>query len=148
MRKVKLQKTPVPSLDSIERKWYLVDARGKILGRLATQIAQILRGKRKVSFTPHLDVGDFVVVINASAVRLTGKKLDNKEFRWFTGYPGGLRRRPYRDLLAQNPEKVIRHAVWGMLPHNRLGRKLLKKLKIYPGESHPHQAQKPEKIEI
>ena len=148
MRKAKLQKTPVPSLDSIERKWYLVDARGKILGRLATQIAQILRGKRKVSFTPHLDVGDFVVVINASAVRLTGKKLDNKEFRWFTGYPGGLRRRPYRDLLAQNPEKVIRHAVWGMLPHNRLGRKLLKKLKIYPGESHPHQAQKPEKIEI
>ncbi|MCD6418490.1 50S ribosomal protein L13 [bacterium] len=148
MRKVKLQKTPVPSLDSIERKWYLVDARGKILGRLATQIAQILRGKRKVSFTPHLDVGDFVVVVNASAVRLTGKKLDNKEFRWFTGYPGGLRRRPYRDLLAQNPEKVIRHAVWGMLPHNRLGRKLLKKLKIYPGESHPHQAQKPEKIEI
>ena len=148
MRKAKLQKTPVPSLDSIERKWYLVDARGKILGRLATQIAQILRGKRKVSFTPHLDVGDFVVVVNASAVRLTGKKLDNKEFRWFTGYPGGLRRRPYRDLLAQNPEKVIRHAVWGMLPHNRLGRKLLKKLKIYPGESHPHQAQKPEKIEI
>ena len=148
MKQSKLQKTPIPSLEDIERKWYLVDAKGKILGRLATQIAQLLRGKRKTTFTPHMDVGDFVIVVNAKNVRLTGRKFKKKEFRWYTGYSGGLRKITYQNLIAENPEKVIRHAVWGMLPHNRLGRKLLKKLKVYADDNPPHQAQKPEVIEI
>ncbi len=148
MKKASLQKTPIPSVGDIKRKWYVVDAKGRILGRMATQIAQILRGKLKVTFTPHMDVGDFVIVLNAKDVRLTGKKLEKKEFRWYTGYPGGLRKKTYRNLIAENPEKVIRHAVWGMLPHNRLGRKLLKKLKVYADGNHPHQAQKPESIEL
>lgn len=140
------QKTPIPAASDIERRWYVVNAKNKVLGRLASEIAKVLRGKHKANFTPHLDVGDFVIVVNAKYVRLTGKKLDQKEFRWYTGYPSGLRKIRYRALLEKNPEKVIQHAVWGMLPHNRLGRKLLKKLKIYPEAEHPHQAQKPEPI--
>ncbi len=147
-RRRKIQRTPVPPVGSIEKRWYVVDAKGKVLGRLATQIARILRGKHKPNFTPHLDVGDFVIVVNARHVRLTGKKWDQKEYRWYTGYPGGLRRLRYRDLLRRNPERIIRHAVWGMLPHNRLGRKLIKKLKVYPDAEHPHQAQKPEPLSL
>jgi len=144
----KIQKTPLPGVNEIERKWYVVDAKGKILGRFASEIAKIIRGKNKPVFTPHLDTGDFVIVINAKDVRLSGKKLYQKEFRWYTGYPSGLRSIKYRDLLKKNPRRIIMHAVWGMLPHNRLGRKLLKKLKVYEGENHPHAAQKPEPIDI
>ncbi len=144
----KIQKTPLPGVNEIERKWYVVDAKGKILGRFASEIAKIIRGKNKPVFTPHLDTGDFVIVINAKDVRLSGKKLDQKEYRWYTGYPSGLRSIKYRDLLKTNPRRIIMHAVWGMLPHNRLGRKLLKKLKVYEDENHPHAAQKPEPIDI
>ncbi len=144
----KIQKTPLPGVNEIDRKWYVVDAKGKILGRFASEIARIIRGKNKPVFTPHLDTGDFVIVINAKDIRLSGKKLDQKEFRWYTGYPSGLRSIKYRDLLKENPRRIIMHAVWGMLPHNRLGRKLLKKLKVYAGENHPHAAQKPEPIDI
>jgi len=144
----KIQRTPLPKKSEIEKKWYVIDAKGKILGRLASEIAKILRGKGKTTFTPHLDVGDFVIVINASHVRLTGKKIDQKEYRWYTGYSGGLRSRTYRQLIENNPIKVIEHAVWGMLPHNRLGRKLYRKLRVYADAEHPHQAQKPESIEI
>ena len=144
--KSRLQKTPLPASGQIERKWFVVDAKGQVLGRLATNIARILRGKHKHTFTPHLDMGDFVIVLNARQVRLTGNKLDLKEFRWYTGYPGGLRATTYRELMQRNPRKVIMHAVWGMLPHNRMGRKLLKKLKVYEGDQHPHHAQKPQPL--
>jgi len=144
----KLQKTPVPKADQIQRKWYVVDASGKILGRLASEVAKILRGKGKPIWTPHLDVGDFVIIVNASKVRLTGKKLQQKELRWYTGYPGGLKSIKYADLLRKNPVKAVEHAVRGMLPKNRLGRKMFRKLKVYAGPEHPHQAQKPEPLEL
>ena len=148
MRKEKIQRTPIPRTEQIQRKWYVVDAKGKVLGRLASEVAKILRGKHKPTFTPHLDVGDFVIIINAKDVRLTGRKLEQKELRWYTGYPGGLRRMRYADLLRRNPVKAVEHAVKGMLPKNRLGRKLFRKLKVYAGPEHPHQAQKPEPLEI
>ena len=144
----KLQKTPVPKADQIQRKWYVVDASGKILGRLASEVAKILRGKGKPIWTPHLDVGDFVIIVNASKVRLTGKKLQQKELRWYTGYPGGLKSIKYADLLRKNPVKAVEHAVRGMLPKNKLGRKMFRKLKVYAGPEHPHQAQKPEPLEL
>ncbi|MCD6595614.1 50S ribosomal protein L13 [bacterium] len=148
IKRTKLQGTPIPKADEINRQWYVVDAKGKILGRLASEIAKVLRGKNKPNFTPHLDVGDFVIVVNAKHVRLTGNKLDKKEHRWYTGYPGGLRKITYRKLFEKNPIKAVEHAVWGMLPHNRLGRKLFRKLKVYPESKHPHIAQKPEQLEI
>lgn len=132
----------------VERKWYVVDATDKVLGRLATQIAAYLRGKHKPQFTPNVDTGDFVVVINAEKVRLTGKKLDQKVYYHHTGYPGGLKAETARQRLQRKPEEIIKDAVWGMLPKNRLGRKLFKKLKVYRGPEHPHQAQKPEVLEI
>ncbi len=132
----------------VERKWYVVDAEGKTLGRLASQIATILRGKNKPTYTPHVDTGDFVIVVNAEKVHLTGKKLDQKMYRWHTGYPGGLKERSYRDMINTKPEKVIMHAVKGMLPKNSLGRKMLKKLKVYRGPEHNHQAQQPENLDI
>ncbi len=132
----------------IERKWYIVDATDKIVGRLATQIATILRGKNKPVYTPHVDTGDFVIVINAEKVKFTGNKLDKKMYYRHTGYMGGLKEIPAKELLEKNPEEIIRHAVKGMLPKGRLGRKLLKKLKIYKGSEHPHLAQQPEKLEI
>ncbi|MDP3181258.1 MAG: 50S ribosomal protein L13 [Desulfobaccales bacterium] len=125
------------------RKWYVVDAQGKVLGRLASRIAMVLRGKTKPVFTPHMDTGDFVVVVNAAQVRLTGRKLDNKFYYRHSGYPGGLKTTSARQLLQRKPEEVLRHAVRGMLPKNSLGRHLLKKLKVYPGGEHPHQAQQP-----
>ncbi|MGC8777942.1 MAG: 50S ribosomal protein L13 [Candidatus Caldatribacteriaceae bacterium] len=141
-------KTYMPSVKEIEKKWYVVDARGKVLGRLATQIAKILMGKHKSIYTPSLDGGDFVIVVNAKEVQVTGKKLEQKLYRWHTGYPGGFREESLASLLKRKPEEVLRRAVWGMLPHHRLGKKLLRKLKIYSGASHPHSAQNPIPLEI
>ncbi len=141
-------KTAIPKADQIERKWWVIDAEGKILGRLATEIAKLLRGKHKPYFTPFLDVGDFVIVVNAEKVKVTGKKLDQKLYRYHSGYIGNLREFTLREMLQRHPEKVIEEAVWGMLPKNKLGRKLFRKLKVYRGPDHPHQAQKPEKYEF
>ena len=127
-----------------DRKWYLIDANGKTLGRLASEVANILRGKYKPEFTPHVDVGDHVVVINAEKVHLTGKKLANKLYIWHSGYPGGLKQMNYADLLRTKPERAIEKAVWGMLMHNRLGRQIYRKLRVYRGPAHPHTAQQPE----
>ena len=140
--------TPMPKENEIERKWYVVDADGKVLGRLATRIATILRGKHKPLFAPHLDVGDHVVVLNAEKVHLTGRKLQNKQYRWHTGYIGGLREVSAEKMLKTHPERVIEWAVQGMLPKNRLGRAMAKKLKVYRGAAHPHQAQQPQALEI
>jgi large subunit ribosomal protein L13 len=141
-------KTYVATPADRERNWVLVDAEGKTLGRLATQVADILRGKRKPTYTPHVDVGDFVVVINAEKIAVTGNKLAGKRYYRHSGYPGGLRYRTLEDMLERRPEEVIRLAVKGMLPRNRLARKQLTKLKVYAGPDHPHQAQKPEPLEI
>jgi large subunit ribosomal protein L13 len=132
----------------IERRWYVVDAEGKTLGRLATQIADTLRGKTKPQYTPHVDTGDFVVVVNAEKVAVTGNKLDDKLYYRHSGYPGGLRSRPLRDQLERRPTEVIRKAVKGMLPRNRLARQQLNKLKIYAGPNHPHEAQAPQTLEV
>jgi large subunit ribosomal protein L13 len=131
-----------------ERDWYVVDAEGKTLGRLATQIAEVLRGKHKPTYTPHVDVGDFVIVVNAEKVAVTGKKREDKLYFRHTGYPGGIRSRTLGDLLERRPAEVIRKAVKGMLPRNRLGRQQLRKLRAYAGPDHPHQAQKPEPLEL
>jgi len=141
-------KTYIPKLAEIERKWHLVDAEGKILGRLASRIAQILSGKDKPIYTPHLDVGDFVVVINAEKVKVTGGKEEKKIYYRHTGYPGGLKERTYEELLSKKPQDIIRKAVRGMLPKNKLGRQMFKKLKVYTGSEHPHQAQRPEKLDF
>lgn len=143
-----VQRTYVPKAAEIHRKWYIVDAEGKTLGRLASQVAKILRGKHKPEFTPHLDVGDFVIVINASKVRLSGKRAEMKEYFHYSGYPGGAKFRSFKELIQTKPEFVIEHAVKGMLPHNRLGRKLIRKLKVYGDSNHPHQAQKPEPLSL
>ena len=140
--------TPMPKENEIERKWFVVDAEGKVLGRLATRIATILRGKHKPLFAPHLDVGDHVVVLNAEKVHLTGRKLQNKLYRWHTGYIGGLREVSAEKMLKTHPERVIEWAVQGMLPKNRLGRAMAKKLKVYRGAAHPHQAQQPQVLEV
>jgi large subunit ribosomal protein L13 len=139
-------KTHTPKPSEVDKKWYLIDARGKVLGRLASEVAKILRGKNKPQFTPHLDLGDFVVVINADKVILTGKKEEIKTYYHHTGYPGGLRAIPFAKYKKEKPEELFTHAVKGMLPHNRLGRKNLSKLFVYRGERHPHQAQKPEPL--
>ena len=131
----------------ISHEWLLVDAEGISLGRLASKVAQLLRGKHKPIFTPHMDTGDFVVVINASKVRLTGKKEENKNYFRHTGYPGGQRFTSYRELKEKHPERIIEHAVKGMIPHNILGRQVFKKLKVYAGPEHPHQAQQPKTME-
>jgi large subunit ribosomal protein L13 len=140
--------TLMPKESEIERKWYVVDAEGKVLGRLATRVATILRGKHKPIFAPHLDVGDHVVVLNAEKVHLTGRKLQNKQYRWHTGYIGGLREVSAEKMLKTHPERVIEWAVQGMLPKNRLGRAMAKKLKVYRGAVHPHQAQQPQALEV
>ena len=136
-------KTYVAKPEDFNRDWYLVDASDQILGRLATQIAMRLRGKHKPIFTPHVDTGDFVIVINAEKIKLTGRKTDQKMYWRHSGYPGGIKGVSARRMLETKPEELIRQAVRGMLPKNRLGRKLLKKLKIYTGTEHPHQAQQP-----
>ena len=142
------QRTYQANAQDRERDWYLVDADGKTLGRLATQIADVLRGKRKPTYTPHVDVGDFVIVVNAEKVAVTGDKRVKKLYWRHSGYPGGIRSRTLGDLLEKRPEEVIRRAVKGMLPRNRLARQQLRKLKVYAGPEHPHQAQKPEQLEI
>lgn len=129
--------------EDVKRDWFVVDAAGKTLGRLSTQIAVLLRGKHKPSFTPHVDCGDFVIVLNAEKVQLEGKRPEKKDYFHYTGYPGGGISESFKDLIKTKPERVIQHAVTGMLPKNRLGRKLIKKLKVYSGEAHPHGAQQP-----
>ena len=131
-----------------ERDWYVVDAEGQTLGRLATQLADLLRGKRKPTYTHHVDTGDFVVVVNADKIAVTGDKREKKVYWRHSGYPGGIRARTLGDMLERRPEEVIRRAVKGMLPRNRLGRQQLRKLKVYAGPDHPHAAQKPEALEL
>ncbi len=132
----------------VEREWLLVDAEDVVLGKLAVQVAQILRGKTKPQYTPHVDTGDFVVVINADKVKVTGNKQTDKVYYKHTGHPGGLKHETFQEAMAKHPERVIQHAVAGMLPKNTLGRQMLKKLKVYAGPEHPHAAQNPRKIEI
>jgi large subunit ribosomal protein L13 len=141
-------KTYVATPADRQRDWYVVDASGRTLGRLATQIADALRGKRKPTYTPHVDVGDFVIVVNAEKVAVTGNKLAAKRYYRHSGYPGGLRSRTLQEMLDRRPEEVIRKAVRGMMPRNRLARKQLTKLKVYAGPDHPHAAQQPEPMEI
>ena len=141
-------KTYVPKAGEIKKNWYVIDASGKVLGRLASRIAQILRGKHKPQFTPHLDTGDHVIVVNAEKVMLTGKKAGIKTYAHHTGYPGGLKEEKFADVLKQKPERIIEMAVKGMLPHNRLGRRLFTKLKVYAGSQHPHAAQRPETLVV
>ncbi|NLZ44963.1 MAG: 50S ribosomal protein L13 [Clostridia bacterium] len=131
-----------------QKKWYVVDANGQTLGRIASEVAKILRGKHKPSYSPHIDNGDYVIVVNAEKVVLTGKKTEQKQYITHSGYPGGLKATPYRILLQKKPELVFRKAVRGMLPDNRLGRKMIKKLKVYRGPEHPHLAQQPEQLVI
>ena len=139
-------KTYTPKLTEIQRRWWVVDADGKVLGRLASEIAQVLRGKHKPMFTPHLDVGDYVVVINAEKVRLTGKKEEQKSYMSFSGFVGGHKSESARARRARHPELLVEHAVRGMIPHNRLGRAVYRKLKVYAGPEHPHSAQQPETV--
>ena len=141
-------KTFVATPATRERNWLVVDASGQTLGRLATRVADALRGKRKPEYTPHCDVGDFVIVVNAEKVRVTGRKLADKRYYRHSGYPGGLRSRTLAEMLERRPEEVIRLAVRGMLPRTRLGRAQLRKLKVYAGPEHPHAAQKPEPMEV
>ena len=132
----------------VKRNCYLVDARGKVLGRFAARVATILQGKHKPTYTPGVDCGDHVIVINAAGIRVTGRKMQQKMYQRYSGYPGGLKQRPLEEELKKDPTRVLRRAVKGMIPGNRLGRQMLKKLKIYPGAEHPHQAQKPEVLDI
>jgi large subunit ribosomal protein L13 len=141
-------KTYSAKAGDVEHKWYVMDATDVPLGRLATRIATVLRGKHKPMFTPHMDTGDHVVVLNASGVKLTGRKLDQKTYERFSGYPGGRRTWTAREMLEKRPEDIITLAVRGMLPKNRLGRQMIKKLKVYAGGEHPHSAQKPEPLEL
>jgi len=141
-------KTYAVKASEIEREWFVVDAEGKTLGRLASEIAKILKGKHKPIYSPHLDVGDYIIVINAEKVRVTGRKLDQKFYHRHSGYPGGLKSISLRDQLARHPTRVLKSAVRGMLPKNRLGRRMIKKLKIYAGKEHPHQAQQPKELAL
>ncbi len=131
-----------------KQKWLVVDAEGKTLGRLATQVAHILRGKHKPMFTPNADLGDFVIVVNVAKVKLTGKRAELKQYFHYTGYPGGATWEKFGEVLQKNPQRVVEHAVRGMLPHNRLGRQIIKKLKVYAGPEHPHSAQRPEPLAV
>src|SRR5688500_7621947 len=148
MSAASMQRTWTAKQNEVERRWYVVDAEGQTLGRLATRIADALRGKRKPEYTPHIDTGDFVVVVNAEKIVVTGDKRHAKKYYRHSRYPGGLKVRTFNDMIERRPEEVIRLAVKGMLPRNRLARKQLTKLKVYAGPDHPHQAQKPEPMEI
>jgi len=141
-------KTFMANAQNVERKWYVVDAAGMTLGRLASQVAAILRGKNKPTFTPHFDAGDFVIIVNASKVEMTGKKLDQKYYYHHSGYPGGLKSISYRKLMAEKPEFAVKHAVVGMLPKGSLGRQMARKLRVYAGPEHEHAAQQPEVLEL
>ena len=141
-------KTYLPKVSEIQKNWYVVDAEGKTLGRMASKIAAILRGKHKPTFTPHMDVGDHVIVINAEKVELTGRKADQKKYYRHSGYPGGIKETAFSAMLKKKPKAVITIAVKGMLPHNKLGRSILKHLKVYAGPDHPHESQQPKQLEI
>jgi large subunit ribosomal protein L13 len=143
-----MNKTVVPSIESLERHWYVVDAENKCLGRLASEVAQVLRGKNKPTYTPHLDAGDFVIVINAEKVRVTGNKSSVKVYRRHSGRPGGMKVETFSALQARIPERIVENAIKGMLPHNALGRQLFRKLKVYKGADHPHAAQLPQILEL
>jgi large subunit ribosomal protein L13 len=143
-----MMKTVHMRKEDVEKTWYLIDANGKVLGRLASEIAKILRGKNKAIFSPHVDTGDFVIVVNAEKVRLTGDKLKGKVYYHHSGYPGGLKAIAAEKLLAKKPEELLRRAVKGMLPKNKLGSKVFKKLKVYAGPKHPHEAQQPEQLQL
>ncbi len=143
-----MQKTYYPKPGEVQREWLLIDAEGQTLGRLASRVARLLMGKDKPAYTPGVDVGDFVVVINAEKIAVTGKKLDEKVYYRHSGYPGGLKQITLREQLSRHPERVIKAAVKGMLPRNRLGRKLLRKLRVYAGPEHPHHAQKPKPVDL
>ena len=143
-----MNKTSVPSPNSIDRQWFLVDAENQTLGRLATEVASVLRGKTKPNFTPHLDTGDFVIVVNAEKIKVTGKKFDQKLYRRHSGRPGGMKVETFKSLQSRIPERIVEKAVKGMLPHTRLGRQLFTKLKVYKGSEHPHLAQQPKLLNI
>jgi large subunit ribosomal protein L13 len=143
-----MNKTPLPSCESLDRQWFLVDAENQTLGRLASEVAQVLRGKNKPCYTPHLDTGDFVVVINAEKVKVSGTKATDKLYRRHSGRPGGMKTETFTALQARLPERIIEKAVKGMLPHNALGRQLFRKLKVYKGSEHPHAAQKPQALAL
>ena len=143
-----MNKTPLPTKETLEPQWYVVDAAGQRLGRLATEIAMILRGKNKATFTPHMDTGDFVIVVNAEKVVVTGRKSEQKLYRRHSGRPGGMKTETFNQLQQRIPNRIIEKAVKGMLPKNAMGRKLFTKLKVYSGAEHPHQAQKPETLNI
>ncbi|MDR3255591.1 MAG: 50S ribosomal protein L13 [Synergistaceae bacterium] len=140
-------RTYVAKRESVERKWYVVDAADKHLGRFAAQVARILTGKHKPIYTPHVDTGDFVVVVNAAKIGLTGKKAQQSKLYRYSGYPGGLKSRTYAETLDKNPGRLIERVVWGMLPKTKLGRQMYRKLKVYPGPAHPHAAQRPEAMD-
>ena len=141
-------RTFIPKKDDIEKNWWLVNADGKILGRLATEVADLLRGKKKPQFTSHLDTGDFVVVVNAEKIKVSGRKLDQKTYYSHSQYPGGLKEEKLKDLLERKPEDVIKKAVWGMIPKGTLGRSVYKQLKVYRGPSHPDEAQNPQEYQF
>ena len=143
-----MNKTSVPSIDSIDRQWYLVDAENQTLGRLATEVASVLRGKNKASYTPHLDTGDFVVVVNADKVKVSGSKPQQKLYRRHSGRPGGMKVETFAHLQERLPERIVEKAIKGMLPHNALGRQMFRKLKVYKGTEHPHAAQKPQPLQL
>ncbi len=143
-----MNKTITPSTDSINRKWYLIDAENQTLGRLASEVASILRGKNKPEFTPHLDTGDFVVIVNAEKIQVTGRKATQKLYRRHSGRPGGMKVETFNSLQERIPERIVEKAIKGMLPHNALGRQLFRKLKVYKGSEHPHSAQNPQTLSI
>ena len=143
-----MNKTSLPQIDSLERQWYLVDAENKTLGRLATEVAAVLRGKNNPSFTPHLDTGDFVVVVNAEKIRVSGNKPTQKLYCRHSGRPGGMKTETFEALQDRIPERIVEKAIKGMLPHNALGRQMFRKLKVYKGSEHPHAAQKPQPLQL
>ena len=143
-----MNKTSLPQIDSIERQWYLVDAENQTLGRLATEVAAVLRGKNNPSFTPHLDTGDFVVVVNADKIKVSGNKSTQKLYRRHSGRPGGMKTETFAALQERIPERIVEKAIKGMLPHNALGRQMFRKLKVYKGSDHPHSAQKPQPLQL
>lgn len=141
-------KSYMAKTNEIDRKWYVIDAEGKVLGRLASEVSAILTGKNKPIYTPHVDTGDFVIIINAEKIKLTGKKIDQLNYTYHTGHPGGLKEIPYKRLIEEKPEKIIELAVKGMLPKNKIGRAMIKKMKVYAGPEHKHEAQQPEVYEL
>jgi large subunit ribosomal protein L13 len=148
MKLNKTNRTFLPQKDNIDKKWWLIDAEGVVLGRLATRVAELLRGRHKAIFTPFFDTGDFVIIVNAGKVKLTGSKEKQKVYYRHSGYMGGLKEIKYEKMIANHPDRIIKHAVRGMLPKNKMGRKILKKLKVYPGPEHKHEAQQPEALKI